>query len=366
TRNLVALANRDYPALTAQYGSIPDIANALEPAKAALLGHLREEYPQLAGTFTIESFHAGAIYLDPGRGLRQGVNLSAERRNSTVDDVGADRDTVLDAQKTRNGAEIPSDDLLMGMGGADTLFGHAGDDVLIGGAGADLLRGGAGQDTYLVDDGDVLQDSDGRGRLFWGELPLSGGAQRPGDANATFRSEDGRFTYSMGTTDLVIANSTGGRVTIRDFQSGDLGIRLEPLDQRVDLYRQQDPLDGQAETAVRRLHGATGREYNDQSACMAASVACLAKSNGLTRIDHVLLSEERGTVRQGENLFVVQGELGDPAQRRAQMKTQDAASTPIEQSIAQLQALNDTPQRQPAQAMEGPGRETGPLQIRMS
>ena len=144
---------------------------------------------------------------------------------------------------------------------------------------------------------------------------------------------------------------------------GRLGSVLpeSPAEQSLD-----DPLVQQAERAVRQLERSQGREYNDQSACMAASVACLAKSNGLTRIDHVLLSEERGTVRQGENLFVVQGELGDPAQRRAQMKTQDAASTPIEQSIAQLQALNDTPQRQPAQAMEGPGRETGPLQIRMS
>ena len=99
---------------------------------------------------------------------------------------------------------------------------------------------------------------------------------------------------------------------------------------------------------------------------MAASAACLAKANGLSGIDHILLSEERGTVRKGENLFVVQGEPGDPAQRRAMMKTQDAIDTPVEQSVAQLQALNETQQRQaPAQAMEEPRRETSSPQMRM-
>jgi len=126
-----------------------------------------------------------------------------------------------------------------------------------------------------------------------------------------------------------------------------------------------DPLLPQAERAVRQLERGLGREYDDQSACMAASAACLAKANGLSGIDHILLSEERGAVRKGENLFVVQGEPGDPAQRRAMMKTQDAIDTPIEQSVAQLQTLNEAQQRQaPAQAMEEPRREVSP-QMRM-
>lgn len=365
TRNLVALANRDYPALTAQYGSIPEISHALEPARVALLANLREEYPHLAETFTVENFQVGAIHLDAGRDLRQGANLSAERRNSTLQETDPNRETLIDAQKTRNGVEIASNDLLMGMGGADTLIGRAGNDVLIGGAGADQLQGGAGQDTYLVDDGDVVQDSDRQGRLFWGQQALSGGIQRTGDPADTFRSEDGRFTYTMDNADLVIANSTGGQVTVRDFQSGDLGITLQQMEQRIGQSNEQDPLHTQAEMAVRRLHSATGREYDGQSACMAASAACLAKANGLSGIDHILLSEERGAVRKGENLFVVQGEPGDPAQRRAMMKTQDAIDTPVEQSVAQLQALNETQQRQaPAQAMDEPRREVSP-QMRM-
>lgn len=128
----------------------------------------------------------------------------------------------------------------------------------------------------------------------------------------------------------------------------------------------QDPLVLQAEAAVRRLEARTGREYDGQSACMAASVACLARANGLSRVDHVLLSEARGEVRQGENLFVLQGDPGDPAQRRAVMKTQDAINMPVEQSLAQLQALGEIRQRElPAQAMGEPGREMSPPQMRM-
>lgn len=365
TRNLVALANRDYPALTTQYGSIPEISRALEPARATLLAHLREEYPQLAETFTVENFQVGAIYLDAGRDLRQGANLSAERRNSALQDADSSRDTSIDAQKMRNGAEIASNDLLMGMGGADTLIGRAGNDVLIGGAGADQLRGGAGQDTYLVDDGDVVQDSDRQGRLFWGQQALSGGIQRNGDPGDTFRSEDGRFTYTMDNADLVIANSTGGQVTVRDFQSGDLGITLQRMEQRIGQSHEQDPLHTQAEMAVRRLHSATGHEYDDRSACMAASAACLAKANGLSRIDHVFLSEARGSTRKDENLFVVQGAPGDPAHLRAQMKTQDAIDMPVEKSLGQLQALNEMPQPQQSLQMDEAMRQTGP-QMRMS
>lgn len=127
-----------------------------------------------------------------------------------------------------------------------------------------------------------------------------------------------------------------------------------------------DPLLPQAERAVRELDRRVGREYDGQSACMAASAACLAKANGLSRIDHIFLSEERGAVRKGENLFVVQGDPGDPAQRRAMMKTQDAINAPVEQSLAQLQSLNEAQQRQPSvQAMDEPVREAGAPQMRM-
>ncbi|MEO6104279.1 MAG: XVIPCD domain-containing protein, partial [Pseudoxanthomonas sp.] len=177
--------------------------------------------------------------------------------------------------------------------------------------------------------------------------------------------EDGRFTYTMDNADLVIANATGGQVTVRDFQSGDLGITLQKMEQRIGQFHEQDPLHTQAEMAVRRVHGATVREDNDQSACMAASAACLAKANGLSRIDHIFLSEARGSTRKEENLFVVQGAPGDPAHLRAQMKTRDAIDMPVEKSLAQLQAMNEIPQPQHSVQIDEVRQQTGP-QMRMS
>jgi hypothetical protein len=120
----------------------------------------------------------------------------------------------------------------------------------------------------------------------------------------------------------------------------------------------RDPLLSQAEAAVQRLEKSLGRDYDTNSACLAASAACLARESGLTRIDHVALSRDTGSVRQGENLFVVQGALNDPAQLRAHMRTDDALAKPVEQSLAQLQTLNDTQRQQQAPQVAQPEQVT--------
>ena len=119
----------------------------------------------------------------------------------------------------------------------------------------------------------------------------------------------------------------------------------------------ESPLHRQAEDAMRRLETELGRGYDSDSARMAASAACLAAGNGLSRIDHIVLSCASGSVRQGENLFVVQGELGNPAHSRAHMKTDDAITRPVEQSLAQLQSLDEVRQQQEAQQPEQAARQ---------
>ncbi|HZX79460.1 MAG TPA: XVIPCD domain-containing protein [Lysobacter sp.] len=112
-----------------------------------------------------------------------------------------------------------------------------------------------------------------------------------------------------------------------------------------------DPLYRQAEAAVRRLDESMGKAYDSHSACMAASLARLARENGVQRIDHVVLSEAVGNVRKGENVFIVQGGMAEATNRVFHMKTQDAISTPVEQSLARMQAVS------PAQAVDGPRQE---------
>ena len=125
------------------------------------------------------------------------------------------------------------------------------------------------------------------------------------------------------------------------------------------------PLHEQSVAAVQRLDMSKGPSQGAAADRLAHSVTHLAAANGLSRIDQLLLSEARGEVGKAENLFVLQGDPGDPAQHRVTMKTQDALDTPVEQSLVQLQALGEAQQRKvPIHAMDDPGREISP-QIRM-
>ncbi|HST44730.1 MAG TPA: XVIPCD domain-containing protein [Luteimonas sp.] len=113
-----------------------------------------------------------------------------------------------------------------------------------------------------------------------------------------------------------------------------------------------DPILRQAEDAVRRLEQGLARGYDASSARLAASAACLARESGLSRIDHVALSGDAGGVRQGERLFVVQGGLDDPAQRRGAMRTEDALAKPVEQSLSHLRLLDEARHRQAPQILQ--------------
>ncbi len=99
------------------------------------------------------------------------------------------------------------------------------------------------------------------------------------------------------------------------------------------LYRQ-------ASEGVAALDRAAGKAWDAGSERLAASLLVLAKENGLQRIDHVVLSQAGPGLRPGENVFVVQGELHDPAHLRAHMKTEQALAAPVEASLQRLEAVN--------------------------
>ncbi|NYI19646.1 hypothetical protein FHR53_001140 [Xanthomonas arboricola] len=90
----------------------------------------------------------------------------------------------------------------------------------------------------------------------------------------------------------------------------------------------------QIERGVHAIDAAHGRTPDQTSARLTAALLPLAKEGGLSRVDHVLMSEanHRG-VHGGENVFVVQGDPSNPAHLRAHMKTEQALGTPEEQSF---------------------------------
>ena len=112
-RDLRALANRDYPGVTGQFGQVPTLRESLEPARLALLAQLREDHPHLAEVLADDRIDTASIHVDPGPGER-------------------------------------------------------GDNP--------AMQGGQGMDVFLLEDGAVLRATDGQGMLFWNGRALTGSA----------------------------------------------------------------------------------------------------------------------------------------------------------------------------------------------
>lgn len=105
----------------------------------------------------------------------------------------------------------------------------------------------------------------------------------------------------------------------------------------------------QVRDGVAALDARHGREFDETSERMSASLLVLAKDSGLERVDHVLLSQATPESHAGKNLFVVQGEPDNPAHLRASIPTEQAAQTPVEQSVQQFEVVS---QRQEQEALD--------------
>lgn len=97
---------------------------------------------------------------------------------------------------------------------------------------------------------------------------------------------------------------------------------------------------GQARDAAHVIDARAGREPDIYSERLIASSMLLARQNNLERADHVVLSAPTSDRGAGFHVFVVQGDLNDPAQRRASMETSVAVQTPVEDSLQQLHTVN--------------------------
>ncbi|WCE05670.1 XVIPCD domain-containing protein [Pseudoxanthomonas sp. JBR18] len=91
---------------------------------------------------------------------------------------------------------------------------------------------------------------------------------------------------------------------------------------------------------VHQLDAEVGRAPDEASARMIARLMPLAREKGFRRVDHVVLSRHIGLVEQGENVFLVQGRLDDPAHKRAFISTDEATGTPVADSLRRLDAAN--------------------------
>ncbi|CAD0359792.1 XVIPCD domain-containing protein [Xanthomonas hortorum] len=158
----------------------------------------------------------------------------------------------------------------------------------------------------------------------------------------------GRPEPGSGTDSLV--NDVKQDLPSRDSQA--------PLSARPSLPTQQDHADHalyqQIKGGVEKLDAQHGREWDASSQRMTASLLVLAKEEGLTRVDHVLLNSPTDKLAAGEKVFLVQGTQSDPAHLRADMATMQAVQTPESQSFERVQSINQAQSqvREQQQALE--------------
>lgn len=117
----------------------------------------------------------------------------------------------------------------------------------------------------------------------------------------------------------------------------------------------------QVRQGVAALDAQAGRAPDESSERLTASVMALARQSNLERADHVVLSVQTADNAAGRTVFVVQGDLNDPAHRRASMSTDVAVQTPVAQSLQQLEVSSAERQQAAVQNLdqqrEAPARE---------
>lgn len=385
TRNRIAEANRDYHGLVDTYGRVQVISDALAPARDALLQDLRRENPDIADRLTAQQFNAGRIFLDPGRALRDPVEverehpqhtrtqaaLRREQGNTTIEPVAPDHAATLDSRRMTRGVnarEVDSNDLLIGEGGDDTLRAHRGDDILIGGAGRDRMEGGVGQDTHVIGSGDTIRDSDGHGELRWNHAALTGGSRSESDPANTYRSADGQYTYTVNGSTLDIANRQGETTRVEDYARGDLGLRLqEPANAATASPPAQE---GNAQ-AIERLGPQDRAVYDRMLAAVHARPGQFSQEQQ-ENIAAAGLAEYRrrdGLVQQpqdigvyGDRLFVAYFPHGPDREPNfhANVRMDEAARTPAQDSVQQVDALaRERAMAPPQQQLDQPAQQQG-------
>lgn len=109
----------------------------------------------------------------------------------------------------------------------------------------------------------------------------------------------------------------------------------------------------QIRAGVERLDAEHGKPWDESSQRMSASLLVLAKEQGLSRVDHVVLNNPTENLARGERVFIVEGAMDDPAHRRGHMNTVDALRAPEAESLHRADALSQSQaaslEQQPAQ-----------------
>ena len=123
-----------------------------------------------------------------------------------------------------------------GFSSCEEVDAAGGDDTIISGRMTSMvLKGGRGFDDYLVYDADVINDSDGQGRVVFYDLVLTGGEAVSGneDRDVKIYYGDSGEKYKLDGSTLTV-EAGNYSLTIENFRKGNLDIELEDRDDPED------------------------------------------------------------------------------------------------------------------------------------
>lgn len=311
----------------------------------------------LAGTEVFNKLRAA----QPGNPLHDAFNaVAADPLRSPVemknDAVHPDARRQYDAIKT----------LFLQSGQAPKLVGALDQDASFGYNLKKKNGRASAQSSSLfgADDDFVVFDGNGQGTAFvdgkWSSVER-GDIKRVGNAD---QSVDLQVTKD-GKTETLLHVPTQAQMREKQKELENPApvdskqVLSSPVDGPDDPAHQNHALLNQIRDGIRRIDEDLGRPYDQASERLsrAALAACRDNRemycgkdyplapNALDRADHVVLGSNG-------NLFVVQGDVSDPAHKRAAVGVEQALTTPVEQSDQKLQAANLTIDREREQTRQ--------------
>lgn len=116
----------------------------------------------------------------------------------------------------------------------------------------------------------------------------------------------------------------------------------------IELGAHDRHLLNQIRDKVGELDRAHGRQFDQTSERVSASLLVSAKMAGLSSVDHVLSSNATANVPAGHTLHIVQGDLTNPTSPRAHVLASQTVQRPAQESLEQAAAMG----QQQSQAMD--------------
>ena len=216
-------------------GNIKIVKNIFDPNFRKAMGLFEEEYNRIKSSGVIN-------YLDENDKLvMYGTNKDDRLVEFQTKNINFSEPLLSELFNVKNHYKeyVKNGITYVGGKGSDTIVGSEYGDILYSNDKnntddkvQDILIGSKGFDTYHVGDKDIIFDSDGKGKVFFGEVELTGGTYDKD--KGVYISEDGKIEYKLLEDEKLIVKKDGGTVTIngyrKDFkdESGNacLGITL--------------------------------------------------------------------------------------------------------------------------------------------